>query len=146
MKTNVTKLEGLALDWIVGKLEEERDRCLTVFRKEFAVPRVEREVEFDSAPNFEWWSPSRIWQQGGPIIEEAGILLRPIRSPGHSMDGLWLAMLDGTNTGSMVHWFCKNFEHPHSYLSGPTPLVAAMRCYVRSKLGHEVEIPEEFLR
>jgi hypothetical protein len=25
---------------------------------------------------------------------------------------------------------------------GPTPLIAAMRCYVAAKLGHEVEIPE----
>ena len=28
---------------------------------------------------------------------------------------------------------------------GPTPLIAAMRCYVTSKLGDEVEIPEELL-
>lgn len=26
---------------------------------------------------------------------------------------------------------------------GPTPLIAAMRCYVSSKLGGEVEVPEE---
>ena len=29
--------------------------------------------------------------------------------------------------------------------SGPTPLVAAMRCYVASKLGDEVEIPAELM-
>jgi len=28
---------------------------------------------------------------------------------------------------------------------GPTPLIAAMRCYVASKLGEEVEAPEELL-
>ncbi len=28
---------------------------------------------------------------------------------------------------------------------GPTPLIAAMRCYVASKLGDEVDIPEELL-
>jgi hypothetical protein len=27
--------------------------------------------------------------------------------------------------------------------SGETPLIAAMRCYVASKLGAEVQIPEE---
>ena len=27
--------------------------------------------------------------------------------------------------------------------SGSTPLIAAMRCYVASKLGDEVEVPEE---
>jgi len=26
---------------------------------------------------------------------------------------------------------------------GPTPLIAAMRCYVASKLGEEVDVPEE---
>jgi hypothetical protein len=25
----------------------------------------------------------------------------------------------------------------------PTPLIAAMRCYVASKLGDEVDVPEE---
>jgi len=28
---------------------------------------------------------------------------------------------------------------------GPTPLIAAMRCYVASKLGDEVEVPSELL-
>lgn len=28
---------------------------------------------------------------------------------------------------------------------GPTPLIAAMRCYVASKLGDEVDIPEELI-
>lgn len=30
-----------------------------------------------------------------------------------------------------------------SELIGPTPLIAAMRCYVASKLGDNVEIPEK---
>jgi hypothetical protein len=30
--------------------------------------------------------------------------------------------------------------------SGPTPLTAAMRCYVASKLGDEVEVPDELLQ
>ncbi|MEO6975233.1 MAG: phage protein NinX family protein [Gallionella sp.] len=28
---------------------------------------------------------------------------------------------------------------------GPTPVIAIMRCYVISKLGYEVEVPEEFV-
>jgi hypothetical protein len=28
---------------------------------------------------------------------------------------------------------------------GDTPLIAAMRCYVASKLGEEIDIPEELL-
>jgi hypothetical protein len=30
-------------------------------------------------------------------------------------------------------------------MHGHTPLIAAMRCYVASKLGDEVEIPDELL-
>ena len=29
------------------------------------------------------------------------------------------------------------------FYEGPTPLIAAMRCYVASKLGDEVDVPEE---
>jgi hypothetical protein len=37
-----------------------------------------------------------------------------------------------------------NATRTESYtLDGPTPLIAAMRCYVASKLGDEVELPEE---
>jgi hypothetical protein len=28
----------------------------------------------------------------------------------------------------------------------PTPLIAAMRCYVASKLGDDIEIPEELTK
>lgn len=34
-------------------------------------------------------------------------------------------------------------EQVHRVYFGPTPLIAAMRCYVASKLGDEVEVPEE---
>jgi len=59
------------------------------------------------------------WAQGGPIIEreEIAILLEYPKS--------WWAT-DGDARSS-----------------GDTPLIAAMRCYVASKLGDEVEIPEE---
>jgi len=29
---------------------------------------------------------------------------------------------------------------------GPTPLIAAMCCYVTSKLGEEVEVPDELVK
>ena len=57
------------------------------------------------------------WAKGGPIIERERIAL----AFGKHDTGVWWA-------GKFV---------------GPTPLIAAMRCYVASKLGDEVEIPEE---
>lgn len=63
------------------------------------------------------------WAQGGPIIEREGITLA---SP-NPIDTDWCAMLWGAQAKQ----------------SGTTPLIAAMRCYVASKLGADVEIPKE---
>ncbi len=61
------------------------------------------------------------WAQGGEIIERERITL--------------VAMPDGS-------WQAKGRDlYPHFH--NPTPLIAAMRCYVASKLGDEVEIPKE---
>ena len=67
------------------------------------------------------FSPSTDWAQGGPIIEREGIAIG-------KGDEQWAAFANAdTEEGTQ----------------GPTPLIAAMRCYVASKLGDEVEIPEE---
>ena len=75
------------------------------------------------------FEPSENWADGGPIIERESISLacRP-----KDARGLWCAVL-GPN----------RFLSPDFEGYGPTPLIAAMRCYVASKLGDEVEIPEE---
>jgi hypothetical protein len=63
------------------------------------------------------------WAQGGPIIEREAIQLTP-----DEYTGTWSAYM--TNEGE-------------PYVgTGQTPLIAAMRCYVASQLGDEVEIPE----
>lgn len=123
MKIKTTELKGKALNWAVRYALNER-----------------RPLDYvESRDNF-----STCWNKGGPLIEREGILLRPIRSPGHSLDGQCLAMYGGTNTGTMVQWVKREDWHRH-YLAGPTMLIAAMRCFVTSKLGREVEIPEELL-
>ena len=60
------------------------------------------------------------WAQGGPIIARERITLE------------WTG--EGWNA---------YIRHDDEYPDGPTPLVAAMRCYVASKLGDEIYIPEE---
>ena len=72
------------------------------------------------------WEPSTSWHHGGPIIERERIHIRPNQS-----DGDFKAFVIIRPTG---------LAHRHD---GPTPLTAAMRCYVASELGDEVEIPEE---
>ena len=68
MKIKTSELTGPALDWAVAKLLEKDDRKITLIRPTSIGWVVEREVEFDSAPNFERFWPSRSWAQGGPII------------------------------------------------------------------------------
>lgn len=46
---------------------------------------------------------------------------------------------EGENAWAASWWF------DGSQGFGPTPLVAAMRAYVKGKLGVEVDVPEELL-
>ena len=36
-------------------------------------------------------------------------------------------------------------QRDDAYWDGPTALIAAMRCFVASRLGDEVEVPEELV-
>ena len=67
------------------------------------------------------------WAQGGPIIEREKVHLFQQESTGE-----WTATIARER---MVGWRIISY--------GPTPLIAAMRCYVASKLGDEVDVPEE---
>ena len=138
----VCELRGVALDWAVAKCEGYTD-----LRKN--PHRFANDMLVMTAPRAEFGAVylcdldySTSWELAGPIVEREQILLRPIRKDGHKFDGQWLAKYDCGNTGSMVQWVDK-YCVPRSYRSGPTPLIAAMRCYVASKLGDCVEIPEE---
>jgi hypothetical protein len=71
----------------------------------------------------EWYTPSTYWAQGGPIIEREWIDLHCVN------DSLWEAECPAPGGLAMQN--------------GPTPLIAAMRCRVASKLGDEVDVPEE---
>src|SRR5687768_11566243 len=71
------------------------------------------------------YSPSTNWADGGPIIEREKIKLEPI----HALKG-----------GAFRFWNAKALAYVLD-MEGETALIAAMRCYVASKLGEEV--PDE---
>jgi hypothetical protein len=110
------ELTGAALDWAVAEIENPK-------------PEFYRDNE-----GLEWereYTPSTNWAQGGPIIEREKIDLQCWDA--HSMP--WKASMDGdTDAGIALY-----VEY------GPSPLIAAMRCYVASKLGDDIEIPKELL-
>jgi hypothetical protein len=71
------------------------------------------------------YHPSTDWAQGGPIIQRENIGLW---SEGYD----WEAKISVAFGEWLVEW-------------DESPLVAAMRCYVASKLGDTVEIPPELI-
>ncbi len=161
MKVKTSELTGAALAWVLLQVEYSELSFRLIFNEgKLEVwndddvgtthPSLDRQGKprfiraSDGVPVSLFGCPIEFvdWATCGPIIEREGILLRALRREGHALDGQWLAMYDGTNTGTMVSWV-KRTDFPRHYLSGPTPLIAAMRCYVASKLGDEVDIPEE---
>ena len=91
---------------------------LTSAALDWAVAKAIGEYKPVPVPNY-----STDWSQGGPIIEREHI------SAAYAYWGEWEAWDDKTM--------------PPPKYRGPTPLIAAMRCYVASKLGETVNIPEE---
>lgn len=126
MKVATKNLIGPALDWAVGMCE----------RMELSLYGVDPSIRARvpglgvHAP----WRPSSVCNQGGPIMDR---LKMDTHSPRPYWDK-WLAYIPtwGKDTGL-------NETFP---MSGPTRLIAAMRCYVFATLGDEVEIPDELCK
>lgn len=119
MKTiKVSEASGAVLDWLVAKVEglefDEDNKPIW-----FAAS-----AQANEAPRVPF-QPSTDWAQGGPIIERERICLR---DTGEDTDLMWAA--DDQREASV-------------YYHGAAPLIAAMRCYVASKLGETAEVPEE---
>ena len=85
---------------------------------DWAVAECEQFVEDE-------FEPSENWADGGPIIEREKI-------------SVWARGNE---------WASESFVPNQQGLEcvGPTPLIAAMRCYVASKLGDEVDMPDELM-
>lgn len=128
MKTS--DLIGPALDWAVAKCEgytnlrADTDGALVINppRKDYG-PVYLYDQEF-----------STDWAQGGPIIEREKISTWWDKAGcWHAADKRWVE----------IDVDSEEFLDLPDTMIGPTPLIAAMRCYVSSKLGDEIEIPEE---
>lgn len=74
------------------------------------------------------YRPSTDWFQGGAVIEREGIALSP---SSHATQRFWYASQDKGDS--------------RQFAVGPTPLIAAMRCYVIANLGGTVEVPKGLL-
>ena len=113
-KVKVSEAEGEALNWMVAKANGDE--------REFELAQKYPDDEDD-------YSPSTDWERGGPIIERERLQLSP--------------NAHGTDWGCNRWAVDKSGADRPNQKRGPTPLIAAMRCYVASKLGDEVDVPEE---
>lgn len=102
---------------------------LTGVALDWAVTKCETGQPLDrNTPFLVAFKYSTDWTQGGPIIEREGM-------------GVWMYQWNEQGEPE-VGWYAetKNGDHVNT---GFTPLEAAMRCFVASKLGDKVEIPIE---
>lgn len=124
----VSEMQGFALDWAVAKCGGLLEAGHVVV--DFEYMSGHDPVRLNPLPEVYYspaYTPSTNWAQGGPIIEREEIALEPMTHDEHG-DG-WLATrVEGPA-------ICMEF--------GQTMLIAAMRCFVASHLGDEVDVPEE---
>lgn len=118
MKTS--DLTGVALDWAVAKCDG-----LEVDYIDDSISRCLLMKPSGSGI----FAPSTNWAQGGLIIEREKIDLNWDVTVSHPIEGIWFASVGCGDD-----------------MTALTPLIAAMRCYVASKLGDEINVPEEVLK
>jgi hypothetical protein len=123
-KHKVSELEGALLDWAVGKSDglQLHDPGGYYMHPE----GWPHEGKGEPLP----WSPSTLWECGGPIIERESIAIR--REHGFCWQAVCCGPWLGKGTSMAMD--------PKNIVTGETPLQAAMRAYVASKLGDEVEL------
>lgn len=120
-------LLGAALDWAVAKAEglelatsKDVRGVITLFAKH------PEEEDFEFCPAF-----SVFGSESHEIIEREKITTIHVEDddPNPIEDGPWAASVKDLDYGA----------------TGPTALIAAMRCYVCLKLGDTIEIPDELV-
>ena len=153
MKTiKVSEATSIQLDWLVAKCEgfDTRNDCIVEYMNEQDSDDVmefvcmaddedhARDQLTDAYPESTfvsaYWQEFKItadWSFCGPLIEReciatyaSGACSVPPKNPDY-----WVAEILATD--GMFTQF------------GPTPLIAAMRCFVASRLVDEAEVPEE---
>lgn len=110
------ELSDAALDWAVGEIEFSRLIAQGSHVKQWVLE------DHRAGRRTDPWSTD--WQFGGPIIDCDRVLLQPEIGK-ENAGNAWSAI---SLTGHVCY--------------GPTPLIAAMRCYVASKMGDTVDVPD----
>jgi hypothetical protein len=153
MKIKVSELSGAALDWAVAKCE---GRGFVFGVTDYAEDgnAYQRGTAQEAGPHY-----STNWAHGGPIIEQEQIsVIQLERESIPDAQGFWQGKYQAQwgavigeshnleeNYGSQGDYWGKYYNVDREAVIGGGPLIAAMRCYVASKLGLEVDVPDELI-
>ncbi len=131
VKVKVAEASGMVLGYMaalaLGGTEPWFDTVNTFWIKIDGKDRA-FSTKWSDQQNF---APATLWAHGGPIIEQ-------LRS-----DSAYQLLIE--SDGDNVHVLSWPSAHVHFSGYGPTILIAALRCFITSKLGEEVEVPAELL-
>lgn len=150
MKIKTRELTGAALDWAVARalgITNVGQPSNIPFNIEWALMHDAGDMRY-----------STNWAQGGPIIEREDISVIRLEDESKAdKDGFWIPGRVPVYGAVIGEFFSEDqlrngcgeaicdtyYIDCEQVIKGPTPLIAAMRCYVASKLGEEVDVPEE---
>jgi hypothetical protein len=137
MKIQTQELIGEPLNWAVATCEGFVNLHQHQLKGHYEVPtfvlamsRPDNDLHWIEFSEFNY---NLDWSKGGPIIEDESISIQ---------------MAYPAEDGNPALWYAAAFSHcveAPAHAHGPTPLVAAMRCYVLSKLGDVVDVPGDLL-
>ena len=131
-KVKVAEATNTQLDWLVAKCEGA-EITLDTSLPDYPLLVIAGEEELVN-DLYAGYSPTDDWSQMGPIIGREKINLE--------YDHVWEYDIEDPDDNG-ERWQAIYYGQYHHY--GSTPLVAACRCYVKSKLGEVVEVPKELV-
>lgn len=124
MQVKTSELSGIALDYVVAKLEGRDNSHLMYFDSQW---HLNSSLRYSSN-----------WVQSGPIIERGKIECAPC----------WDTRGCGVRT-AFTGWRTLHLKNYGGLIRhcgyGETLLISAMRCYVSSKLGDVVGVPDSLI-
>ena len=135
MLVKTSELSGAQLDYAVAKCEGMTD---------YEFPLVWLYYKDSEGDGDNQWHYSSNWSHGGPLIEQ-----EQIRWNIHEKIGMyaWISdLFHDPMSSNICDVHGQFYPLPKGFATGPTPLIAAMRCLVIGKMGDTIEIPDELLK
>lgn len=133
MKIKTSTLKDAGLDWAVSQCMKRIVKTPERFGIDTFGPLFGKGYKYPCWGTRKY-APSINWNDGGPIIEREHISISHYKPSPLNKELMIIAAISTDYALEGSKWF-----------EGPTPLIAAMRCYVASVLGDDVDVPEELV-